>query len=89
MCLAIPCKVVEIFEEDGEKYAIAEYKGVKQKAKLTLLENVNIGDYILIHTGYALEVMSEEDAKISLDTWEELFDALDEMDGIKSEEKEQ
>jgi hydrogenase expression/formation protein HypC len=45
---------------------------------------VKIGDYILIHTGYALEVMSEEDAKISLDTWEELFDALDEMDGIKS-----
>ncbi len=87
MCLAIPCKVVEIFEENGEKYAIAEYKGVKQKAKLTLLENVNIGDYILIHTGYALEVMSEEDAKISLDTWEELFDALDEMDGITSEKK--
>jgi len=83
MCLAIPCKVIEIFEEDGEKYATAEYKGVKQKAKLTLLENVNIGDYVLIHTGYALEVMNEEDAKITLETWEELFDALDEMDGIK------
>ncbi|WP_456373796.1 HypC/HybG/HupF family hydrogenase formation chaperone, partial [Methanocaldococcus sp.] len=38
MCLAIPCKVVEIIEEDGEKYAIAEYKGVRQKAKLTLLD---------------------------------------------------
>ena len=88
MCLAIPCRVVEIIEEVGEKYAIAEYKGVKQKAKLALLENVNIGDYILIHTGYALEVMSEEDAKISLDTWEELFDALDEMEGVKTEEKE-
>ena len=88
MCLAIPCKVKEIYEEDGEKYAIAEYKGVRQKAKLALLENVNIGDYILIHTGYALEVMSEEDAKISLDTWEELFDALDEMEGVKTEEKE-
>ncbi|AEH06968.1 HypC/HybG/HupF family hydrogenase formation chaperone [Methanothermococcus okinawensis] len=87
MCLAIPCKVVEIYEEDGEKYAIAEYKGVKQKAKLALLENVHIGDYVLIHTGYALEVMSEEDAKISLDTWEELFEALDEMDKIKAEEK--
>ena len=88
MCLAIPCKVIEIYEEAGEKYAIAEYKGVKQNAKLALLENVNIGDYILIHTGYALEVMSEEDAKISFDTWEELFDALDEMEGVKTEEKE-
>ncbi|WP_292461121.1 HypC/HybG/HupF family hydrogenase formation chaperone [Methanothermococcus sp.] len=87
MCLAIPCKVVKIYEEDGEKYAIAEYKGVKQKAKLALLENVNIGDYILIHTGYALEVMSEEDAKISLDTWEELFDALDKMEGVKEEKE--
>ena len=80
MCLAIPCRVVEIIEEDGEKYAIAEYKGVRQKAKLTLLDKeVKIGDYILIHTGYALEVLSEEDAKLSLETWEELFKALEEM----------
>ena len=80
MCLAIPCKVVEIIEEDGEKYAIAEYKGVRQKAKLTLLDKeVKIGDYILIHTGYALEVLSEEDAKLSLEAWEELFKALEEM----------
>ncbi|MCS3901410.1 HypC/HybG/HupF family hydrogenase formation chaperone [Methanococcus voltae] len=81
MCLAIPSKVIDIFEEDGEKYAVAEYKGVKQKAKLALLEDVNVGDYVLIHTGYALEKLSEEDAKITLDTWEELFDALDEMEG--------
>ncbi|MCQ6254376.1 HypC/HybG/HupF family hydrogenase formation chaperone [Methanocaldococcus sp.] len=81
MCLAIPCKVVEIIEEDGEKYAIAEYKGVRQKAKLTLLDKeVKIGDYILIHTGYALEVLSEEDAKLSLEAWEELFNALKEME---------
>ncbi|CAB3287750.1 Hydrogenase assembly chaperone hypC/hupF [Methanocaldococcus lauensis] len=81
MCLAIPCKVVEIIEEDGEKYAIAEYKGVRQKAKLTLLDkDVKIGDYILIHTGYALEVLSEEDAKLSLEAWEELFNALKEME---------
>ena len=80
MCLAIPCKVVEIIEEDGEKYAIAEYKGVRQKANLTLLDKeVKIGDYILIHTGYALEVLSEEDAKLSLEAWEELFKALEEM----------
>ncbi len=81
MCLAIPCKVVDIVEEDGEKYAIAEYKGVKQKAKLTLLDKeVKIGDYILIHTGYALEVLSEEEAKLSLEAWEELFKALEEME---------
>ncbi|MDK2789913.1 MAG: hydrogenase expression/formation protein HypC [Methanothermococcus sp.] len=86
MCLAIPCKVIDIFEENGEKYALAEYKGVKQKAKLALLEDVKIGDYILIHTGYALEVLSEEDAKLSLDTWEELFEALDEMDNESERE---
>jgi len=80
MCLAIPCKVVEIFEENGERYAIAEYKGVRQKAKLTLLEDVKVGDYILIHTGYALEVLSEEEAKLSLEAWEELFEALSEME---------
>lgn len=81
MCLAIPSVVIDIFEEDGEKYALAEYKGVKQKAKLALIEGVEIGDYVLIHTGYALEKMSEDEAKLSLDAWEELFDVLDEMDG--------
>ncbi|ABR54547.1 hydrogenase assembly chaperone hypC/hupF [Methanococcus vannielii SB] len=85
MCLAIPSKVVDIFEEDGQKYAIAEYKGVRQKAKLALLEGVNVGDYVLIHTGYALEKMNEEDAKLSLDAWEELFEVLDEMNGVKKQ----
>jgi len=89
MCLAIPCKVVEIFEENGERYAIAEYKGVRQKAKLTLLEDVKVGDYILIHTGYALEVLSEEEAKLSLEAWEELFEALSKMDKDKLEKKDQ
>ncbi|MBA2861296.1 HypC/HybG/HupF family hydrogenase formation chaperone [Methanococcus maripaludis] len=88
MCLAIPSVVIDIFEEDGEKYALAEYKGVKQKAKLALLEGVEIGDYVLIHTGYALEKMSEDEAKLSLDAWEELFDVLDEMDGVKKENSE-
>ncbi|WP_459201184.1 HypC/HybG/HupF family hydrogenase formation chaperone [Methanococcus sp. CF] len=88
MCLAIPSVVIDIFEEDGERYALAEYKGVKQKAKLALIEGVEIGDYVLIHTGYALEKMSEEEAKLSLDAWEELFDVLDEMDGVKKENSE-
>ncbi|ABO34579.1 HypC/HybG/HupF family hydrogenase formation chaperone [Methanococcus maripaludis] len=88
MCLAIPSVVIDIFEEDGEKYALAEYKGVKQKAKLALIEGVEIGDYVLIHTGYALEKMSEDEAKLSLDAWEELFDVLDEMDGVKKENSE-
>ncbi|WP_423792271.1 HypC/HybG/HupF family hydrogenase formation chaperone [Methanocaldococcus indicus] len=78
MCLAVPCKVIEIIEENNERYAIAEYRGVKQKAKLTLLDDVKVGDYILIHAGYAIEKMSEEDAKLSLEAWNELYKALEE-----------
>ncbi|ADG13305.1 HypC/HybG/HupF family hydrogenase formation chaperone [Methanocaldococcus infernus] len=73
MCLAIPCKVIEIIEENGVKFAIAEYKGVRQKANLSLLENVKVGDYILIHAGYAIEVLPEKEAKESLELWEELL----------------
>ncbi|WP_456471967.1 HypC/HybG/HupF family hydrogenase formation chaperone [Methanocaldococcus sp.] len=74
MCLAIPCKVIEIIEEDNVKYAIAEYRGVRQRANLSLLEDVKVGDYILIHAGYAIEKLPEEEAKESLKLWEELLE---------------
>ena len=63
MCLAIPAKVIKI----ENKIAEVEVGKVYRKADLHLLENVEIGDYILIHAGFAIEKISQKDAKETLD----------------------
>lgn len=78
MCIAAPAKVMEI--NKAENKVFADFGGVRQEAKLNLLEDVEIGDYILIHAGYAIEKLSEEAAKESLEAWEELLNVLEEED---------
>ncbi len=59
MCLAVPMKVVSIDNE----MAIAEVDGVRREASLMMLnEKVNVGDYVLIHAGFAISRLDEEEA---------------------------
>ena len=78
MCIAAPAKVVEINREKESLFA--DFGGVRQVAKINLLPDVEIGDYVLIHAGYAIEKLSEEAAKESLEAWEELLEVLEEED---------
>jgi len=78
MCIAAPAHVVEINRE--ENWLVADFGGARQQAKIDLLPEVEIGDYVLIHAGYAIEKLSEEAAKESLEAWEELLDMLEEED---------
>jgi len=78
MCIAAPARVVEINKEENK--VVADFGGVKQEAKLNLLSDIEIGDHILIHAGYAIEKLSEEAAKESLEAWDELLKVLDEED---------
>lgn len=78
MCIAAPAQVVEINKEENTLYA--DFGGARQMAKMDLLEDVKIGEYVLIHAGYAIEKLTEEAAKESLEAWEELLDILEEED---------
>jgi hydrogenase expression/formation protein HypC len=60
MCLAIPGKIVEI---DGEK-AIADFHGVKKEINITLVP-VKIGDYVMVHAGFAIEKIYPEDSRVN------------------------
>jgi hydrogenase expression/formation protein HypC len=62
MCLAIPMKVVEI---EGNK-GIVEYTGIKREVGLDLLENVKVDDWVIIHTGFAISKLNEEEARETL-----------------------
>ena len=78
MCIAAPAQIVKIDREDNILYA--DFGGARQAAKMDLLPDVEVGEYVLIHAGYAIEKLSEEAAKESLEAWEELLDILEEED---------
>jgi hydrogenase expression/formation protein HypC len=68
MCLGIPAKIIQI---EGE-FAKANINGATINVGIQLLEDICIGDYVLVHTGYALEKLSEEDALETIKTLREL-----------------
>lgn len=73
MCLAIPAKVVKVKGDHAE----VEIGGIRREASIALLlgEEVAIGDYVLIHTGYAISKVDEEEARAILATWREVMEA--------------
>ena len=78
MCIAARADVIEIDRE--ENLLVADFGGARQQAKLDLLPEVEVGDYVLIHAGFAIEKLTEEAAKESLEAWEEVLDILEEED---------
>lgn len=61
MCIAAPAKVVEL--DKDEKVAFVEFGGVKQRAKIDLMPDIELGDYVLVHAGYAIEKLTEQAAQ--------------------------
>jgi hydrogenase expression/formation protein HypC len=71
MCLAIPAKVVKI--QNG-KAEVDFGEGILREVDVSLVE-VKIGDYVLVHAGYAIQVLSREEAEETLRLWRELLKA--------------
>lgn len=63
MCLAVPMKIVERREFDGT----AEVGGVQRQVSLMMCPEASLGDYVLIHAGYAITLIDEEEAKRTLE----------------------
>ncbi len=75
MCLSIPSKVTKI---DENNMATVEAFGVKREVTLDLIEeDVNVGDYILIHVGYAMSKIDEKSALESLKVYEQMLEVMD------------
>ncbi|WP_457748139.1 HypC/HybG/HupF family hydrogenase formation chaperone [Sulfurimonas sp.] len=77
MCLSIPSKVVAIDTE--RNIAKVDTMGVIREAGLELMEEdaVKIGDYVLLHIGFVMNKISEEDALASIDTYKEILEIMD------------
>ncbi len=68
MCLAVPAKVIEIHEE----LATVEVRGVRRSASLMLLPGVKVGDHVLIHAGFAMQIVTAEDVSEMEALWAEM-----------------
>ncbi len=75
MCLAIPGKVIEIYEQHGLKMGRLDYAGAVNTACLEYVPEVQLGQYALVHAGFALSVLDEAEAQKTYAVWEELVKA--------------
>ena len=72
MCLAVPLKLTEIHGNE----ALGEALGMSRKIRVDFIEEPKVGDYVMVHAGFAIERLPEEQALDDLESWEELQDAL-------------
>jgi len=73
MCLAIPAKIIE--KERNGKNAMVDFgEGTIRKINISLVD-VKIGEYVLVHAGFAIEVLDESEAKETLRIWEEILNS--------------
>lgn len=71
MCLAIPGKITEIISD--KEHAMVDYgDGTKRKVNISLV-NIRIGDYVLVHAGFAIQVIDEKEAKETLNLFREMI----------------
>ncbi|MFW9988065.1 MAG: HypC/HybG/HupF family hydrogenase formation chaperone [Candidatus Odinarchaeota archaeon] len=68
MCLAIPGKILEI----NQNSALVDFDGIKQNIIIALIQNPKIGKYVVVHAGYAIEMMDEKDALEAIEQWKEI-----------------
>ncbi len=79
MCLAVPGKIIEIYNSSGLRMGKIDFGGVTREACLEALPEANIGDYTIVHAGFALSLLSEAEAQASLDALRELASIEDEL----------
>jgi len=69
MCLGVPAKIIQ---KKG-KQAVAEFKGVKRKVNLEFVDQVKVGDYVILHAGFAIHKLEQKDALETLKLFDELI----------------
>lgn len=74
MCLAIPAQIIEIFDNDQ---AIVDMGGVRKSISIALLDEIAVGDYVIVHVGYALNRLDQDEAAETLRLFAEMAGMAD------------
>jgi hydrogenase expression/formation protein HypC len=79
MCLAVPGKIVEIKESDGLQMAKVDFGGIFREACLDYVPEAKVGDYCVIHVGFAISLLSEQEAMETLDLLKQISNIEEEL----------
>ncbi len=74
MCLAIPGKLTEVFDQNGLRMGKIDYGGTVITACIEYTPEAEIGQYLIVHAGFAISVIDEAEAKETLALWQEMAD---------------
>jgi len=75
MCLGIPGKIVEVYQRDELPMAKVEFGGVRKEVCLAYTPEAEMGEYVLVHVGFALSRIDEQEAQEIFDTLQEIVEA--------------
>ena len=79
MCLGVPGKIVEIYEKNGLKMAKVDFGGIFREACLDYVPEAHVGEYCVIHVGFAISLLSETEAMETLDLLRQISNIEEEL----------
>jgi len=79
MCLGIPGKIIEITTQEGTRMGKIDFDGVVMDACLEATPEALLGDYVIVHAGFAISTLSESEAKETLDLLSQIVDLQEEL----------
>lgn len=79
MCLGIPGKITEIYDSQGLRMAKIDFGGVLREACLSYVPEAQIGDYVVVHVGFAISMLSEQEAQETLSLIRQIADIEEEI----------
>lgn len=79
MCLGIPGKITEVHELNSLRMGRVDYGGIVKEACLAYVPEAQVGDYVIVHVGFAISVLDEEEALATLETLQEVNDLQTEL----------
>lgn len=74
MCLGVPAKIIDLYEKNGLQMARVDFGGVERETCLAYVPEAKVGDYCIVHVGFALNLISEEEARETMELLKEISD---------------
>ena len=79
MCLAVPGRILVVWEEQGTRMATVDFDGIRKEICLVYLPDLEVGDYAIVHVGFAISKVDEASARETLQMFRELGIIDDEL----------
>ncbi len=84
MCLGVPARIEEIYQKEGLKMARVDFGGVSREVCLDYVPEARVGEYCIIHVGFAISLLSETEARETLALLNEIADLEDEQPPLRT-----